>query len=622
MKYPLNWKSRTIQNHWLVALFGGLVVAAAFPTHTRAQNPPFTGIIPGPIGLDTSPAILLVIDQDGSLRVKTDLTQPPFDGIEDTLFGVLNNSTKTILAIPIHSSQPIFAFDGDGFCGVDSFTGQPLYDNAPAGCPFGPTGYEGPGVSFAPNPDLTSGFIIFNNGLPPGGTAYFSLELAITTLCPPISGVPLMKQCAFCPLGNIANTNLYDGLTGPKGTIGYYGCAITSSAMLINYLSGTFGPGFITSPSEINTYLKSRKDGYFGSSVNWIAVSDYARSLGVSLYYNGTIWNRDDFTLDSYICSGMPVILSVLNNGHFVLATGQTTINKIDSYLINDPGNYSNDSTLQPFNYTYSGLRPFSTSGFSQSALYIAAHSPVELLVTGPSGQQTGLDPTSQSVLGNIPNSSYGAEALLDDIDIGSGVTAPEVKILEVLDATQGNYSVEVQGTGTGPYTLDFWAYDSNGHPTNQTFTGNATLGSLASFVVNYTPVPGSQLTVTALNKCPLSQGFWKNHVNSWPVASLTIGSQTYSEAELVAILQTPIVGDASLVLAHQLIATKLNLAHESNPAPIATTVANADGLLSGFAGKLPYYITPASAVGQTMVADGDKLDTYNNGLLTQDCQP
>ena len=121
---------------------------------------------------------------------------------------------------------------------------------------------------------------------------------------------------------------------------------------------------------------------------------------------------------------------------------------------------------------------------------------------------------------------------------------------------------------------------------------------------------------------CPLSQGFWKNHPDAWPVSSLTLGSQTYTQAELLALFDTPPQGDASLILAHQLIAAKLNLANGAFPTPISPTISDADHLLSSFAGKLPYHVRPSSATGQAMVNDASVLDSYNNGALTPGCTP
>jgi YVTN family beta-propeller protein len=82
---------------------------------------------------------------------------------------------------------------------------------------------------------------------------------------------------------------------------------------------------------------------------------------------------------------------------------------------------------------------------------------------------------------------------------------------------------------------------------------------------------------------CPLGQSLWKNRLDSWPVTSLTLGSQTYTQAELLILFDTPPRGDASVILAHQLIAAKLNIANGSNPVPIRSAIADADKLLSQF---------------------------------------
>jgi len=98
------------------------------------------------------------------------------------------------------------------------------------------------------------------------------------------------------------------------------------------------------------------------------------------------------------------------------------------------------------------------------------------------------------------------------------------------------------------------------------------------------------------------------------------LGSQIYTQAELLAILNTPSQGDASIILAKQLIAAKLNIAAGSDPTPISATITHADSLLAMFAGKLPYHVAPSSNIGQMMVSDGSTLDDYNNGRLTPGC--
>jgi hypothetical protein len=120
-----------------------------------------------------------------------------------------------------------------------------------------------------------------------------------------------------------------------------------------------------------------------------------------------------------------------------------------------------------------------------------------------------------------------------------------------------------------------------------------------------------------------LTQGFWKTHPKVWPTTTLTLGIASYNQTELLTILNTPPRGDASLILAKQLIAAKLNFLSNTVRVPaLLAAIADADGLLSGFSGKLPYTVAPSSTTGQLMLSDATVLDSYNNGVLTPTCIP
>jgi hypothetical protein len=55
----------------------------------------------------------------------------------------------------------------------------------------------------------------------------------------------------------------------------------------------------------------------------------------------------------------------------------------------------------------------------------------------------------------------------------------------------------------------------------------------------------------------------------------------------------------------------------------VSSTIADADRLLAGFLGKLPYNVKPNSSPGgKAMVIDGNRLEAYNSGGLTQGCTP
>jgi hypothetical protein len=91
---------------------------------------------------------------------------------------------------------------------------------------------------------------------------------------------------------------------------------------------------------------------------------------------------------------------------------------------------------------------------------------------------------------------------------------------------------------------------------------------------------------------CTLTQGYWKTHgylpkgnnLYTWPDAvkanGLTLGARSYTAEELLAILNTPAAGNGLIALAHQLIATKLNIAGGADPTVIASDVATADSLI------------------------------------------
>jgi hypothetical protein len=140
-------------------------------------------------------------------------------------------------------------------------------------------------------------------------------------------------------------------------------------------------------------------------------------------------------------------------------------------------------------------------------------------------------------------------------------------------------------------------------------------------FAVDYSDGSHAITMATLTNgPCPLSQGYWKNNPRLWPLSLLTLGSQTYAKSELLSLLKTSTTSDASLILAHQLIAAKLNIAYGADATPVSNTITHADSLLSQFSGKLPYKVKATSTVGKAMVSDATTLNNYNNGLLTQFC--
>jgi hypothetical protein len=119
---------------------------------------------------------------------------------------------------------------------------------------------------------------------------------------------------------------------------------------------------------------------------------------------------------------------------------------------------------------------------------------------------------------------------------------------------------------------------------------------------------------------CTRTQGYWKNHASDWSSVNLVLGGVTYSHAQAMAILKTPSNGDASLILAHQLIAAKLNiLVNSASGGAVSSAVTDADAWLAANAdadGTLPFGVSPASAQGAEATALATTLDQYNNGVI------
>jgi hypothetical protein len=129
-------------------------------------------------------------------------------------------------------------------------------------------------------------------------------------------------------------------------------------------------------------------------------------------------------------------------------------------------------------------------------------------------------------------------------------------------------------------------------------------------------------VVVQATNRCPKNDTFWRQNPGAWPVSSLTLGNQVYSKGQLLGLLFANVPSDASLGLARQLIAASLNTANGSNPTPICAELADANDLLSGFSGKLPFHVNLTSPAARPMLSLATRLGSYNNGMLTANCVP
>ena len=58
------------------------------------------------------------------------------------------------------------------------------------------------------------------------------------------------------------------------------------------------------------------------------------------------------------------------------------------------------------------------------------------------------------------------------------------------------------------------------------------------------------------------SPGYWKNHPDEWPVETITIGGQSFTQSEAIEIMKLPVKGDKRLTLFKALVSANLNVMH------------------------------------------------------------
>ena len=110
------------------------------------------------------------------------------------------------------------------------------------------------------------------------------------------------------------------------------------------------------------------------------------------------------------------------------------------------------------------------------------------------------------------------------------------------------------------------------------------------------------------------SPGYWKNHPEAWPVDSIIIGGKTYTKAQAISLMSSPVSGDKTYTLFKALVAAKLDAMGCGDSSCVIATIASSDAWMalhpvgSGVAGDSsawkqaePWYLI---------------LDDYINGKL------
>lgn len=218
-----------------VGLFCGalILVASFFSFYGVLPSSAATNVLTAPfnecpaIGNDSGCAFLIILNNAGPAQIVANPNVGPYDGHNDSLVGIVNNSGATVNSVALASTKDIFAFDGDGICATDthgallySWSGTGQTTEGASDCPFQPAvatsagydgfDYAGPNTSFSnfsSADDYHSGNVNFPDGLANGASTYFSLQ---NILC--------ASDFTFPASFNVTKTTTSTGVTAGSAT--------------------------------------------------------------------------------------------------------------------------------------------------------------------------------------------------------------------------------------------------------------------------------------------------------------------------------------------------------------------------------------------------------------------
>ncbi|MBX3043024.1 MAG: SBBP repeat-containing protein [Candidatus Kapabacteria bacterium] len=168
--------------------------------------------------------------------------------------------------------------------------------------------------------------------------------------------------------------------------------------------------------------------------------------------------------------------------------------------------------------------------------------------------------------------------------------------------------SGNIYNTGRFSNTITFGTGETN----ETTFTSN---GAFDIYVNKYE-------TPWVENVCPRNFAYWKHNEDEFPssVIPMTLGNNSYSASQLTGLLNAPVKGDASILLARQLISAKLNIANGAAvPSGLLDLISDADNAIGN--GYLPMNVRMNSSLGKSMQNLAIELTKFNNGALTAGCE-
>lgn len=134
------------------------------------------------------------------------------------------------------------------------------------------------------------------------------------------------------------------GFGDPGDTIGYIGCALTATAMLVS------GHGYAETPKTLNQKLKD-VGGFVSSAIVWSVVGKIHPNVALKAYIPCSNSDAPLSQIDASLAAGQPAIVQVDSSPAPGLQTHWVVVyaRKGDDYLMLDPWPYQTDTTKEDY---------------------------------------------------------------------------------------------------------------------------------------------------------------------------------------------------------------------------------------------------------------------------------
>jgi hypothetical protein len=134
------------------------------------------------------------------------------------------------------------------------------------------------------------------------------------------------------------------GFGDPGDTIGYIGCALTATAMLLS------GHGYSETPKTLNQKLKN-VNGFVSAAIMWSALNKIYPNVSLKAYIPCANSDAPLAQIDASLAAGQPAIVQVDRSPASGIQTHWVVLyqRKSDDYLMLDPWPYQTDITREDY---------------------------------------------------------------------------------------------------------------------------------------------------------------------------------------------------------------------------------------------------------------------------------